>query len=169
MSKSIYRTGIIICAVAILGFALFLAIEPSYAAFGLEQAAKGTGLSTTRKLPDFIGSLIKAALSFVGVLFLLLMLYAGFLWMTARGNTETVTKAKDLIVGAVIGIVIVVSAYAITSFVIGGLTGTGTTTDTSCVTKSCTDILCDNVSTQELCSCGATTDFTPVPKGTCGK
>jgi len=133
MSKSIYRRGIIICAVAVIGLALIMFVEPTYAAsdFGLKDAAKGTGISTSQTIPGFIGGVIKQALSLIGVIFLLLMLYAGFLWMTARGNTETVDKAKNLISGAVIGIIIVASAYAITSFVIGGLTNPGSNSSES--------------------------------------
>jgi TRAP-type C4-dicarboxylate transport system permease small subunit len=68
-----------------------------------------------------VGQIIGIALSFVGALFLLLIIYGGILWMTARGNEQQVTKAKDLIISAVIGLIIVLSAYAITTFVGGQL------------------------------------------------
>jgi len=55
-------------------------------------------------------------LSFVGVLFLILMIYAGLMWMTAQGNSQQVDKAKDLLINSVVGIIIVFSAYAITAF-----------------------------------------------------
>lgn len=61
-----------------------------------------------------IGKTINLALTFVGVIFLLLMVYAGFLWMTARGKEDQITKARDMIIATVIGLVIVTSAYAIT-------------------------------------------------------
>jgi hypothetical protein len=44
------------------------------------------------------------------------MIYAGISWMTANGNEQTVTTAKQMIVNASIGLVIVFAAYAITSF-----------------------------------------------------
>lgn len=132
MSKSIYRRGILICAVAVLGLALIMFAEPAIAQdFGLKTAANQAGLNTNRSVPEIIGGLIQAALGFVGVIFLVLMLYAGFLWMTARGNNEQVTKAKDLITGAIIGIVIVASAYAITSFVVGSVTGSASPSSSS--------------------------------------
>ena len=62
------------------------------------------------------GQIIGLVLSFIGVLFLGLMIYAGIMWMTAGGNEQTITKAKDLLVNAAIGIVIVFAAYAITVF-----------------------------------------------------
>jgi len=63
------------------------------------------------------GQAIGLILSFIGVIFLALMIYAGVMWMTSSGNDQVVTKAKDLIVNAVIGLVVVLAAYAITAFV----------------------------------------------------
>lgn len=63
------------------------------------------------------GGVIGAAISLVGLIFLILMVYAGILWMTARGKEEQVTKARDIIIASIIGLVIVTSAYAITVFV----------------------------------------------------
>ncbi|MFA7087864.1 MAG: hypothetical protein WC146_00795 [Patescibacteria group bacterium] len=68
-------------------------------------------------LPDKIGQIIGIALSFVGVLFFILMIYAGITWMIARGNEQKVAQAKDMIINSVIGIIIVFAAYAITSFI----------------------------------------------------
>lgn len=64
-----------------------------------------------------IGSIIGIVLSFIGVAFLILMIYAGISWMTAAGNQEKVTKSKDLIINAIIGLIIVLAAYAITAFI----------------------------------------------------
>ena len=63
------------------------------------------------------GQIIGIVLSFIGVLFLILMIYAGISWMTANGNQEKVNKAKDLMINAIIGIIIIFAAYAITKFV----------------------------------------------------
>ena len=72
-------------------------------------------------LSSVIGSVIGGVLSFVGVIFLVLMIYGGLLWMTAAGNGQNVTKAKDIIISSVIGLIIVTSAYAITAFIGGKL------------------------------------------------
>lgn len=72
-----------------------------------------------------LGQLIGGILSFVGVLLLILIIYAGFMWMTAAGNTQKVDKAKDLIVSAIIGLIIILAAYAITAFIGRQLTETG--------------------------------------------
>jgi len=74
-------------------------------------------------LPGIIGSLIGNILAFIGVLFLGLMIYGGILWMTARGNESQVEKAKELIRAAIVGLIIVLSAYAVTAYVGGVLTG----------------------------------------------
>ncbi|MDO8668002.1 MAG: hypothetical protein Q7K35_02785 [bacterium] len=72
-------------------------------------------------LTEIIGTVVGAALGLIGVIFLLLMIYAGYNWMTAQGEEEKVTKAKDTIIRAVIGIIIVVGAYAIWAFVFSKL------------------------------------------------
>lgn len=64
-----------------------------------------------------VGKIIRAALGLLGTIFLVLLVYAGYTWMTAGGNEEDVGKAKKLIAQAVIGLAIVMSAYAITAFV----------------------------------------------------
>ena len=64
-----------------------------------------------------IGQIVGLVLSFIGVAFLILMIYAGITWMTAQGNDQTISKAKDLIVSSIIGLIIVLAAYAITSFI----------------------------------------------------
>jgi len=68
-------------------------------------------------LTSKIGSIIGLVLSFIGVIFLILMIFAGLSWMTANGSQEKVNKAKDLMINAIIGLVIVLAAYAITAFV----------------------------------------------------
>ncbi len=68
-------------------------------------------------IPQKIGQIVGVALSLVGVMFLVLMIYGGFTWMMARGNEQDVEKAKRLIEAAVVGLIIVMSAYAITSFI----------------------------------------------------
>lgn len=69
-----------------------------------------------------LGTIIGAVLSFIGVIFMVLIIYGGLLWMLARGNESQVDKAKNIIIQAVIGLIIVLSAYAITSFIGNQLT-----------------------------------------------
>jgi len=81
----------------------------------------GTG-ATPPTLPTVVGGVVGALLSFLGVIFFILMIYGGFMWMTARGNEQQVEKAKQTIGNAIIGLVVVLTAYVITSLITGELT-----------------------------------------------
>ena len=69
-------------------------------------------------IPNTVGNIIKALLSLLGIIFMVYIVYAGYLWMIARGNEEQLTKAKAIIRGSIIGLIIVLAAYAITQFVL---------------------------------------------------
>ncbi|MEK7072918.1 MAG: hypothetical protein AAB974_00575 [Patescibacteria group bacterium] len=89
----------------------------------LENAGKkayGTSV-VNRSLEVVAGEIINAFLSLFGILFLALMVYGGYLWMNARGNDQQVEKAKSLITAAVIGLVIALSGYIVTRFVVSGI------------------------------------------------
>jgi len=89
-----------------------------------EQAAGGLpGTSGEGSLTGFIGGLVSAALGLLGIIFFMLLIYGGFLWMTAQGDTTKVDKAKSILMSAVIGLAIVMAAYAISYFVVGAITG----------------------------------------------
>ena len=82
----------------------------------LTEVTKPTGISTN-DLQTSTGNLIKSALALVGTVFLGLMIYGGFMWMTARGSEDQITKGKETIIAALIGIGVILGAFAITSFV----------------------------------------------------
>lgn len=86
---------------------------------GLDCAAS-TGL-TNQDPRLVVGRIINVSLSLLGTIAVALMVYAGFLWMTAAGNDDQITKARGIIYAAVIGLVIILSAYAITNFIIGNI------------------------------------------------
>jgi len=66
----------------------------------------------------FIGQIINGVLGIVGSLALAMFIYGGFLWMTAAGNAEQVTKGRNVLVWATLGIIIIFSSYALVRFVI---------------------------------------------------
>ncbi len=76
---------------------------------------------TEKTLAESIARIIRVALGFLGIIFLVLILYAGFMWMTAAGNEEKISTAKKIMTAAIIGAAIILSAYAITYFVIDSL------------------------------------------------
>ena len=62
--------------------------------------------------------IINIALGLLGTIAVVLVIYAGFMWMTSSGNTEKVDKAKQILWASVLGLIIILSSYAITNFVI---------------------------------------------------
>jgi hypothetical protein len=91
----------------------------------LDKTAEGAYNSDNRTtgITPVIAATIATVLGFIGVLFLILTIYAGFLYMTAEGDDTKAKKGLDMIKGAIIGLIIVSSAYAISSFVFGKITG----------------------------------------------
>ncbi len=69
-------------------------------------------------LSSYIGGIIFIFLSLLGVIFLILTFYAGYLWFTAGGDEKKVEKAKDYLKNGVIGIVIVLASLGLTNFIV---------------------------------------------------
>lgn len=82
-----------------------------------EKAAYKINTDDTDALADSINSMINIVLTLLGVIFIGLSVYGGFLYMTARGNEEQTKKGQSVIVQSLIGLIIVLSAYAISFFV----------------------------------------------------
>ncbi|MEY4722686.1 MAG: hypothetical protein RLZZ324_199, partial [Candidatus Parcubacteria bacterium] len=118
---------------AALGVLAVLALHPALPAFaqdlGLDKAAS-IGLTTT-DIRTLISNIIRYFLGFLGLLAVILMMYGGYQYMISQGDQEKVQKAKQTMVSATIGLVIIMMAYAIAAFVFsalgvnvsGGLTG----------------------------------------------
>jgi hypothetical protein len=81
------------------------------------SSAAGIGTKEGTDLPTMIGQIIGGFLGVLGSVFVIIVIYAGFLWMTAGGNEEQVTKARKLMTNAVIGLIVIMMAFAITNFV----------------------------------------------------
>lgn len=86
-----------------------------------EQVGSGTGLKTTNSLASIIGSVINAFMGLLGIILVVMIIYAGYLWMMAQGNTQKVDDAKKIITNAVIGLIILMAAYAIAQFVLNAV------------------------------------------------
>lgn len=85
-------------------------------------AADAAGYDTSTSVQNIVSKVISAVLSLLGVIFLILMIYGGFIWMMARGNESEVEKAQGIIRAAIFGLVIILAAYALTYFVVESLT-----------------------------------------------
>ena len=120
--------------ISVLGIALALSLT---FAFGVALPANAQSLSDNlddvqadsdladAELTEFIGTLISVFISVLGIVLLILIIYAGFLWMTAGGNSDQVGKAKTIMINSVIGLIVLLAAYAISSFVIEALANAG--------------------------------------------
>jgi len=129
MFKGFYKITLAVVAASVLVATLWVTAGLVKAAgdgtYGLKTAATQSGLSSNQisssatggSIPKVLGNLISIVLAFVGVYFFILILYAGFTWMTASGSQEKVASAKARITSAAIGLAIVLSAYTITNFV----------------------------------------------------
>lgn len=65
-----------------------------------------------------VGNVIRIILSFVGLIAIILVIYGGFLWMTSAGNDDQINTARKTIIAAMIGLIIIISSWAITTLVI---------------------------------------------------
>ncbi|MFA7302070.1 MAG: hypothetical protein WC069_07195, partial [Candidatus Shapirobacteria bacterium] len=75
------------------------------------------------EIGDVVAAAINGFLGLLGIIFVILIIIAGFKWMNANGDEEKINKAKDTIKNAIIGLIIVVAAYSITYFVFESLPG----------------------------------------------
>lgn len=102
--------------------------QTAYSAPNLQNAfpnAKSTAKTASYATQDQDGSLlvnnlntiINIALSLLGIIFILLTIYGGVLYMTSRGNEEQTKKGQKIITQALIGLIIILAAYAITYFI----------------------------------------------------
>ncbi len=108
----------------------FLAVSSAQAGSWLDTASDGGlkeigstayGQNNPKDIRIVVALIIKVVLGFLGIIFLALLVFAGFTWMTSAGNEDRAKKARDQIITAVIGLVIIITAYAITSYVTGCL------------------------------------------------
>ncbi|MFA5937369.1 MAG: pilin [Candidatus Paceibacterota bacterium] len=123
---------------------------------GLRQAADAApGLPKSATVPTLVGTVIGSLLSVAGIAFFALMIYGGFLWMTARGNEQQTGKAKNTITAAVIGIVIVLASYAVTNFVLQSTQGAPSAGSVPTAGQSCppnTNGICAGKKVGDVCT-----------------
>lgn len=115
MKKIIKQILILACLLTIIVLPYFVFAQNTAPLENLEKVGEGGGYAeaSPTTVSEIAGTAIGAVLSLLGVVFIILIIYGGFLWMTDQGNEEQVTKAKTIIRNSIIGLIIVVSAYAI--------------------------------------------------------
>ena len=88
---------------------------------GLTSDVEGALGLGTQDVRVTIARIINVMMGLLGIIAVVIVLYGGFLWMTAAGNEERIDKAKKMIIAGVIGLAIILSAYAIARFVVDSL------------------------------------------------
>lgn len=88
---------------------------------GMEYGeATGLGETDPRQIA---ANIIRIVLAFLGVVAVILIIYGGFVWMTAAGNEERIKLAKKVLASAIIGLIIILSAFAIATFLLNRILG----------------------------------------------
>ncbi|MBT6818881.1 MAG: hypothetical protein HOA57_00640 [Candidatus Magasanikbacteria bacterium] len=90
--------------------------------FGLETVGDTILLPAT-DIRLIVARIIRAVLGLLGIMTVVIMMYAGFLIMTAGGNEEKIIKGKKTMINGVIGLAIILSSFAIVQFVLNMLSG----------------------------------------------
>jgi len=104
----------------ILGLVFFSPISALASKFQEGLTATGSKvaeLGAVQPLSNYAANLVQALLSFLGIIFLVLLIYGGYFYLTSAGNEEKVKKGKNIIKTAIVGFVIVLSGYTLTTFI----------------------------------------------------
>ncbi len=99
----------------------FPAVTAAQSRLGLNEFKNNTNLGTNIDLIPTVANIINTLLGFLGVLAVILVIWGGFKWMTAAGEEQKINEAKKILSGGVVGLVIILLAYAITFFVVDNL------------------------------------------------
>ena len=124
--KIIFSAILLLIVIGIFVLPIMTLAVTSTTDFGIDDA-QATGLATN-DLRVTIINVIRVLLGFLGIIAVILILYGGFIYMTAAGDPAKLDKAKKILTSAAIGAVIILSAFIIASFainVLGGALGPG--------------------------------------------
>ena len=109
------KLALITSSVLLLALPLVALGATSYT---IENIGEQVGLGTA-DLKDTVINIIQWVLGILALVAVVMIIIGGFQWMTAAGNEERIEKAKKVISAAVIGLIIVLLAWAIVIFVAG--------------------------------------------------
>ncbi|MFA5107528.1 MAG: hypothetical protein WC497_04350 [Patescibacteria group bacterium] len=116
----------IVSILSLAGLAL-LTFAPTVSALTIDNGYGTNIYGTDKPLSEQITAIIQWVLGFLALVAVIMIIYGGFIWLTAAGNEERVGQAKKIISAAIIGLVIILLAWAITWFVTSGILAGGGT------------------------------------------
>lgn len=109
--------------------------EPSFATSMIESGDQiGAIKSLTggeSDLKTLVATILNFFLGFLGFVMVVMIIYAGVLYVTSAGNEENVGKAKKILLYCVIGVILIAISYAFVSTLLGAASGGTTTTTTT--------------------------------------
>ncbi|MFA5211607.1 MAG: pilin [Patescibacteria group bacterium] len=120
--RFLFFTGVILVFVGFFVFFNFVFAD----SYGLDSAQKSSGIQIGEmtSIENVVARVLSTALTFLSVIFFLLIVYGGGRWMIARGNSDEIQKAQDTIIMAIVGVIIILGANALVNFVFTSV-GTG--------------------------------------------
>lgn len=125
MPNKYIRRGILVITFLVIALAVVNFASASFLKPGLKNnldldtgiVGETAGYESNVDLTSIVGIVIQTFLGILGVVFLVYMIYAGYNWMIAQGDEDRVTRAKDTIQRAIIGLIVTIAAYAISFWV----------------------------------------------------
>lgn len=125
-NKILTTLSVLICFLAFLFLSQSVLAEVTGVASvkeGLSKTADTAGVSKNTDLPGSLGKTINYFFGILGVVFLIIILVGGYLWLTAGGNEEKVGKAKAFIINGINGMIVIFLAYALVYTMLAALGG----------------------------------------------
>jgi hypothetical protein len=107
----------------------FVSVHPVFAQQWGADCIDKSGVATLRCIPDLFQNIVNAALTFVGVTAVIMLIYGGIKFINSGGDQKQTTEARKILTFAILGVVLVLGSFAIIYF-IGFLTGS-----TDCITN----------------------------------
>jgi hypothetical protein len=99
-------------------FAFSMMTSVAFAQISIPGSIGGTFGLGTQNLYQTLTGIVNVLLGFLGVLAIIVILFGGFKWMTSGGSEDKVAGARQMIVAGVIGLAIILAAFAVVQFVV---------------------------------------------------
>jgi hypothetical protein len=111
---------ILISGFLVINPVLAFSLKDGFSSTGsLSSFATQSGYTNQTKTPEYyVGLLLNGLFSILGIIAIAMLIYSGFVWMTARGNESKVEKAKENIIDVIMGLIFIIGSYALTTFLL---------------------------------------------------
>ncbi len=128
---------ILIIFISLSAFLLGFEAQASKFGEGLANTAQQVGYTTVITPEQYAVGITQTALTLIGIIFTILLIYGGFLYLTSQGEEKKISAGKKTITAAIVGLIIIISGYSITYFIARELEQPGATPPP--FTEACAD------------------------------